>query len=173
MLYADEVDIHLNPKSGPDWTAPKVLKQRVTPGRNVKRYIAGAFNPKSKKLTFVSGAKKNSELFITLLRKLVKQYLGFATIHVVLDNFIIHRSKKTNAVVQELGKKVKLYWLPPYSPEYNPIERVWWDLHAGITRNHRCPNMEALMANAGQYLVAYSGKVSVRAGRTIQQIPAH
>lgn len=113
VLFADEVDIHLNPKTGLDWTPPKVRKLQVTPGQNQKRYMAGAYNPKTEKLTFVQGAKKNSDLFISLLQTLVKRYRGFATIHLVLDNFIIHRSKKTHAAVAALAGKVKLHWLHP------------------------------------------------------------
>lgn len=158
VLFSDEVDIHLNPKAGLDWTPPKVRKVQVTPGQNKKRYIAGAYNPKSETLTFVQGERKNSDLCISLLHTLVKRYRGFATTHPVLDNYIIHRSKKTLAAVEAPEGKVKLHWLPPYSPEYNPIERVWWDLHAGITRNHRCPDIDALMGKSAQYLEAFSGR---------------
>ncbi|MFP2924295.1 hypothetical protein ACLESO_03555 [Pyxidicoccus sp. 3LG] len=31
-----------------------------------------------------------------------------------------------------------LHFLPPYCPEGNRIERLWLDLHANVTRNHRC-----------------------------------
>ncbi len=31
---------------------------------------------------------------------------------------------------------MRLHLLPPYSPNDNAIERVWQDLHAGVTRNH-------------------------------------
>ena len=36
--------------------------------------------------------------------------------------------------MQALGGKIVLHYLPPYSPDFNPIERVWWDLHAAVTR---------------------------------------
>jgi len=42
----------------------------------------------------------------------------------ILDNGSIHKSKK----VQAFAKKhdwVELFFLPPYSPEYNLIERFW------------------------------------------------
>jgi putative transposase len=35
--------------------------------------------------------------------------------------------------------------LPPYSPDLNPIERVWWHLHENITRNHRCQDLSELL----------------------------
>jgi transposase len=42
--------------------------------------------------------------------------------------------------------------LPPYCPDHNKIERVWQDLHANVTRNHRQPNMTALMEAVRYYL---------------------
>ena len=41
-------------------------------------------------------------------------------------------------VKNELTGKVVLHFLPPYCPDDNRIERVWLDLHANVTRNHRC-----------------------------------
>ena len=40
-MYLDEVDIHLNPKIGPEWTLAGQKYVR-TPGCNEKRYLAGA-----------------------------------------------------------------------------------------------------------------------------------
>jgi putative transposase len=41
-LYLDGVDIHLNPKIGPEWTLADMQKYVHTPGCNEKRYLAGA-----------------------------------------------------------------------------------------------------------------------------------
>jgi transposase len=35
--------------------------------------------------------------------------------------------------------------LPKYSPDCNPIERVWWHWHEEITRNHQCQSLEELL----------------------------
>ena len=40
-VYVDEVDIHLNPKIGPDWMLCGQQKTVLTPGKNEKRYLAG------------------------------------------------------------------------------------------------------------------------------------
>jgi hypothetical protein len=47
--------------------------------------------------------------------------------------------------------------LPPYCPDDNRIERkVWRELHANVTVNHRCETMEELMAEAVRYLMAHN-----------------
>ena len=38
-----------------------------------------------------------------------------------------------------------MHYLPTYSPDCNPVERVWWRLHEAVTRNHRCPTMGELL----------------------------
>ena len=70
VLYVDEVDIHLNPKIGPDWTRRGRQKEVLTPGCNEKRYLAGAWDPKTRRLIYVEGERKNSLLFLELLHKL-------------------------------------------------------------------------------------------------------
>src|SRR5688572_4690975 len=51
---------------------------------------------------------------------------------------------RSAAVAQRLGcarttvVRVALHFLPPYCPTVNRIERLWLDLHAVVTRNHRC-----------------------------------
>jgi len=45
-----------------------------------------------------------------------------------------------------------LHFLPPYCHDYNRIERTWEDLHANVTRNHRCKSMEELMQQVHAYL---------------------
>jgi transposase len=153
-VYVDEVDIHLNPKIGPDWTLPDQPQETVlTPGKNEKRYLAGALNAKTGKLTWVEGNRKTSELFIDQLWTLVLvDYPDAKCIHIVLDNYRIHKSQRTQIALQALEGKVKLHFLPPYCPDHNKIERVWKDLHDNVTRNHRCRTMKQLMNEVREYL---------------------
>ena len=43
------------------------------------------------------------------------------------------------------GGRIVLHYLPAYSPQDNPIERVWWHLHEQVTRNHRCQSIDELL----------------------------
>ena len=137
-LYEDEVDVHLNPKIGLDWMGRGQQKEVMTPGQNVKRYLAGALDVRSRQIIWVEGERKTSALFIALLHKLAQTYAKAAVIHVILDNYRIHDSKITQAALAGLGGRIQLHFLPPYCPNDNRIERVWQDLHANVTRNHTC-----------------------------------
>jgi transposase len=154
-VYVDEVDIHLNPKIGPDWMLRGQQKTALTPGQNEKRYLAGALDAQTKKLIWVEGEHKTSLLFLRLLYRLVtKTYRTARKIHVILDNYGIHSSLQVQLAMATVKDRVVLHFLPPYCPDHNRIERVWQDLHSNVTRNHRCRNMEELMAQVRAYLGA-------------------
>lgn len=153
VVYLDEVDIHLNPKIGLDWMNRGQQKLVLTPGNNVKRYVCGAEDADTSKLTWVLADKKNSLLFIATLRRLLRRYPDKRVIHVICDNFSIHHSRQTQAWLAEHGKRIRLYFLPPYSPQHNRIERLWLDLHAEVTRNHTCRTIEELIERVVQFLI--------------------
>ncbi len=148
-VYEDEVDIHLNPKLGLDWMARGQQKEVLTPGKNAKRYLAGALDARSGRLLWVEGERKTSALFIALLERLRVTYRFAPVIHVILDNYRIHDSKIAQAALAGFGGRIRLHFLPPYCPQENRIERVWEDLHANVTRNHCRPTIEALMSDSG------------------------
>lgn len=43
---------------------------------------------------------------------------------VVMDNYSIHKSKKVKQLIEAVG--CKIIFLPPYSPDFNPIEHSWF-----------------------------------------------
>jgi len=151
VFYEDEVDIDLNPKLGADWMARGQQKKVVTPGCNVKHYLAGALHATTGKVLYVSGSKKNSELFIAMLEKLRRHYRGAKTITLILDNYIIHKSRKTQAWLQN-NRKFQLLFQPVYSPWVNVIERLWHKLHETVTRNHQCKGMWSLLARVKHFM---------------------
>lgn len=151
-VYEDEVDIHLNPKIGLDWMGKGQQKEAWTPGQNEKRYLAGAMDVRTGVIHWVEAVKKDSWLFLDMLKKLTVVYATARVIHVILDNYGIHSSKIIAVALSHFASRVRLHFLPPYSPDENAIERVWQDLHANVTRNHRCPSMTALMHEVRYYL---------------------
>jgi putative transposase len=121
VVYEDEVDIHLNPKIGLDWMNRGQQKEVVTPGKNEKRYLAGAMNARTSELTVVEGQRKASALFVAVLKALREDYPRARCIHVILDNYRIHTSKITQAALLAFGGRVVLHFLPPYCPNENKI----------------------------------------------------
>jgi transposase len=154
-VWEDELDVDLNPRIGPDWMLPGTQRKVLTPGKNVKRYLAGALDAVSDRLVWVSGMRKNSLLFIELLKKLLKVYADQRVIHVIVDNYAIHTSRQTQAWLSAHGQRLRLHFLPPYCPDDNRIERrVWREVHANVTRNHDCESIEQLMGEVVYHLMS-------------------
>ena len=42
---------------------------------------------------------------------------------IILNNASFHKSERTKKLIE--SAKCKLFFLPPYSPELNPIEKFW------------------------------------------------
>ena len=101
-----------------------------------------------------------------MLERLLKAYPDATMIHVVLDNFRIHSSKQVQAWMKQNGQRIRLHFLPPYCPDHNKIERKWRDLHADVTRNHRCKTIEELMENVERWLKEQ--QQSIAAGNNVE-----
>ena len=69
------------------------------------------------------------------------------------------RNGKRRLLVTPEGRRIRLHFLPPYCPDHNKIERTWQDLHANVTRNHRCSTMTELMRDVRNYLRKHNRKV--------------
>jgi transposase len=161
VLYSDEVDIHLNPKIGRDWMLRGQQRRILTPGKNQKFYLAGALDVRTGRLHTTGAASKNAALFCQLLWLLAGQYRSARCIHLVVDNYGIHSAHLTRKTLAALDGRIVLHFLPPYCPDFNRIERVWQDLHANVTRNHRCRTMNQLLDNARHYLNGYVWKRAI------------
>lgn len=62
---------------------------------------------------------------------------------VVLDNVSFHKSPKIAKAMREEGHLLK--FLPPYSPDFNPIEHKWAEAK-NLRRSHQLSTVDALNA---------------------------
>ena len=160
-LWEDEADIDLNPRIGSDWTLPGQQRQVLTPGKNVKRYFAAAMDARTGRLAWTRSTRKNSLLFIELLKKLLKLHAEKRLIHLILDNYCIHSSRQTQRWLAEHGSRIRLHFLPPYCPDDNRIERkLWREVHANVTINHERSDIEELCDDVVHYMMAHNRRAS-------------
>ena len=84
--------------------------------------VFGALNLKTQSFYWKSAPEGNTESFISFLRQLIKNSKGRKII-IIADNVSYHKSGKTKVFL--VKNNLEIMYLPPYSPEYNPIEQVW------------------------------------------------
>lgn len=104
----------------------------------------------------------NSKQFILFLHQLHQSNRDKKLI-IILDNGSIHKSKKVQAFVKKHAW-VELFFLPPYSPEYNPIERFWHWLKQTVYGCKSFTTMEELLQQVRKLIWHY------HEGRTVSKI---
>lgn len=147
LYYADEMDVALLPTISGRWMRRGQQTQVFTPGKNAKQYVFGAVNYITGQFIALPWTHKNNVGF----RQLLNQVAAFhATeqrqVVVVVDNFRIHQAKAVKAWLQSHRTRLRLYFLPTYSPRLNPIERVWRYFRRNVTDNYFFRTMSRLMA---------------------------
>jgi transposase len=68
---------------------------------------------------------------------------------VVLDNLSSHKDKRAVALIEKAGAQVRP--LPPYSPDLNPIEKMWSKVKA-LLRSAKARTDQALLEAIGSAL---------------------
>jgi putative transposase len=122
-----------------------------TPGSNEKRYLAGSIHWRTGRVLLTEGKPKegrSAARFLRHLDDLRRAFRHYRVFHVICDNANLHKPDKSKAVrgyLAEWSGRVKVHYLPTYSPACNPVERVWWRLHEAVTRNHRCQSRNELL----------------------------
>ena len=151
VFYVDEADIDLNPKIGFLWSPLGQQQTIPTPGKNQKRYLAGALHARTGRVDVVEGLRKNTDLFLCLLEHLKRTYRSARKIVLIADNYIIHKSNLAQAWMKH-NPKFEILFQPAYQPWVNDIEKLWKQLHDNITRNHRYPTIDKLMVAVRAFL---------------------
>ena len=108
----------------PEGILKKGLKVRIPgPKKRETKSLFGSLNLQSGRFFWKSADRGNSKVFIEHLHQLRKNSKGKHVI-VIVDNATLHKSRKVKEFLKR-NKDVKIYYLPPYSPEYNPVEIIW------------------------------------------------
>ena len=76
----------------------------------------------------------NGETTVNFLKKLKDANPDASKLHVILDQSGYHRSEAVRAFAGVSG--IDLHYLPPYSPNLNPIERLWKVMNEHVRNNH-------------------------------------
>jgi transposase len=100
----------------------------------------------------------NSESYIAFLNQLLAQVSG--TIFLVQDGARYHTSKAVREFFEQHQKKLKVFQLPSYSPDYNPIEYLWKKVKTAATHNRYFEEFAKLSASVEEALATLATQAS-------------
>jgi DDE superfamily endonuclease len=152
LVFADQWDLALLPKSGYPWRPPGTPVEVLTPGSHEKYDWAGAGDSRTGGVHDRVGARQTNPLFRNLLDALEARYPARRSdrISVVVDNYRMHQAQAVERWLSAHPRFERL-WLPTYCPPANPMERLFGDTPDKVTRNHKRTRWRDLVAAVGRY----------------------
>ena len=129
-----------------------VGEQPVIPCKQTKKERVtgfGTINPQSGQLVVNFAEKGNAKSFKKHLKKVIRAYKGKQKIIIYVDNVRYHHAKALKPFLAA-HPKLELRYLPAYSPDMNPVERVWWYMRKYITHNRYLSSLKDRIAKFWQ-----------------------
>lgn len=124
----------------------------MTTGQRKFHYLAGVLNWRTQDIHCQPLAKMNSEALIGYFEWLFTEVYPHQAIVLVMDNASWHCSAATQAFLALFEERVIVLWLPPYSPDMNPIERFWKHLKANACANKLYSSLDQLTTNIFDFI---------------------
>ena len=105
-----------------------------TTGMKTRVNITGAINLETVDVFHREFEKVNGKSFIEFLKVMEEEWYPKAPrIHFIVDQGSCHTSKEVKEYLR--GSRIVLHYLPSYSPNLNPIERLWKIMHEYVSNN--------------------------------------
>ena len=130
LVYIDESGIEMNICKDRGWGEVGEMLVGKKSGKYYERtnIIAGYVNNKSIAPMVFNGSC-NTELFENWVAQFLIKELKSGQV-IVMDNASFHKSQKTQELIESVG--CRIIFLPPYSPDLNPIEKFWANMKRWI-----------------------------------------
>jgi transposase len=104
------------------WIKKGECKTLQTSAKQQRLHFIGALRLDGMQITTQEYKTVDAEAVIDFLKKL-ESASSASEIHIILDNARSNKNKELENYLKQ--SKIKLHYLPPYSPNLNPIERLW------------------------------------------------
>jgi len=134
ILFADAVHPTYNTVASYGWIKKGQEKMLATNSGRQRVNINGVVNIDSLQMTADFSDSINGGSTVRLLEKIDRLYPLANRIHIVLDNAGYYHSHEVRDWLAR-HKRIKLHYLPPYSPNLNLIERVWKFFNEKVRNN--------------------------------------
>ena len=130
LVYIDESGIELTICKDRGWSkrGEKLLGKKSGKYYERRNIIAGHVNRKSLE-TMIFNGSCNTQLIEAWVEQFLIKELNPGQV-VIMDNASFHKSQRIRDLIESVG--CRLIFLPPYSPDLNPIEKFWANMKRWI-----------------------------------------
>lgn len=134
IFFADESGVRSDFHAGTTW-APRGQTPVVwQTGQRFSLNMISAITARGELRFMVTAKRIGAKVFVEFLRRLLHGWKK--PIFLIVDGHPTHKAKLVTAFLESMKGKLRLFYLPPYSPELNPDEYVWNDVKShGVGRS--------------------------------------
>lgn len=123
IWFGDESGLRSDYHAGTTWGVKGQTPVVRTTGARYRLNLLSAVNRRGKMRFMIEKSQLNAEVVCRFLDRLMEG--SVRPVFLILDGHPIHKSGIVRAKVDSYRGRLRLYLLPPYSPELNPSEEIW------------------------------------------------
>ena len=142
IFFEDESGVRSDFHSGSTWAVRGQTPVVRATGQRFSLNMISAISPRGELRFMVVKGGVGAEVFVRFLKRLIEG--AKRPIFLIVDGHPSHRARAVKAYVESLGGRLKLFFLPAYSPELNPDEQVWNDVKNNAVGRTRLEDPEDL-----------------------------
>jgi transposase len=132
LFFMDAVHPEFQSKAVCGWIKRGEIKTLPTTSAQYRMHFIGALALEGMKVFAQEYETVDADNMIAFFKDL-EVFSRAKTIHIICDNGRSNKNKKVEEYLQ--ASRIKIHYLPPYSPNLNPIERLWKILREKKTYN--------------------------------------
>lgn len=162
ILFGDGVHPSHNVHATKAWVKKGQDKQVPTNTGRKRLNINGVLDLAAMKVVEHFCDRINAQTTIELLDKIQASYPDKSRIYIIIDNARYYKNKAVEAYLAREDVRIKLKFLPPYSPNLNFIERLWHFMKKhviGIKRRDKFKDFEADIHHFFDHIGDYEAKL--------------
>jgi transposase len=123
IYFADEGEVRSDYHAGTTWAPCRVTPVVKATGRRFGMNVIAAVRARGDFRFMVQEGTVTAVVFREFLQRLMAG--AKQPVFLVVDGHLIHKAKLVKDYVEQQQGRLKLVYLPPYSPQLNPDEQVW------------------------------------------------
>jgi len=141
ICFMDGVHPTHNTQVSYGWMKKGVRKELAANSGRARLNLTGAIDLISKKLHFQEDKTLNAISTIEFFKQIEAAYPAMSKVHIFADNAPYYKNREVKKYLET--SKIVLHHLPPYSPNLNPIERLWKWMKERVMYNTYYENFDA------------------------------